>query len=57
MNFKRKKCKLCTTHRWKGNRKGRFKDKEGTQREKEDVIVKYKGGWINLTLGQAGIIF
>jgi hypothetical protein len=38
MNFKRKKCKrnvkctLCTSHRWKGNRKGRFKDKEVAQK-------------------------
>jgi len=38
MNFKRKKCKrnvkctLCTAHRWLGNRKGRFKDKEVAQK-------------------------
>jgi len=27
------------------------------KRAKKDVIVRFMGGWINLTAGQAGIIF
>lgn len=40
-NFKRKKtkrsirCSLCTPHRWRGNNKGRFKEKEEYRRKTE----------------------
>ena len=40
MNFKRQKtrrrvrCTLCTPHLWRGNHKGRFKERETLDRER-----------------------
>ena len=45
-NHKRKKtkrtvkCTMCTTHRWLGNSKGRFKDKEVDKKKRSNKEIK-----------------
>ena len=34
---KQVKCTLCTQHRWKGNRKDRFKDAHVRERMKKEI--------------------
>lgn len=46
-NFKRKKCKknvkctICTTHRWLGNRSGRFKIKDEIEIRDKERLKEY----------------